>query len=126
MNVSDTVLKPFAKTCKKLNSQRNSEHVQIFFATRKIKRGYYRIELKLITEEPRENEWGHITEMHTSLLENEIIKSSFIVVDIMKIIKDLDTHEVFPYTPYEHDLFRTKFSDHVPVSFSYILGKDKD
>jgi len=47
----------------------------VFFATRKIKRGYYRIELKLITEEPRETEWGHITEMHTSLLENEIIKS---------------------------------------------------
>jgi outer membrane protein OmpA-like peptidoglycan-associated protein len=63
---------------------------------------------------------------YNTFSENEIIKSSFVVVDIMKIIRQLNTYEIFPYEPYEHDLFRTHFSDHAPVSFYYVLGKDND
>ena len=44
----------------------------VFFAVRKIKRGYYEMELKLITEEPRKLPWGAITEAHTRMLEYEI------------------------------------------------------
>ncbi len=47
----------------------------VFFAVRKIKRGYYEMELKLITEDPRKQPWGAITESHTRLLEHEIEKS---------------------------------------------------
>jgi KDO2-lipid IV(A) lauroyltransferase len=45
----------------------------VFFATRKVKRGYYEMELKLITEDPTTKNWGEITEEHTRLLEKEII-----------------------------------------------------
>lgn len=44
----------------------------VFFAIRKIKRGYYEMELKLITEEPHKLTWGAITEAHTRMLEYEI------------------------------------------------------
>lgn len=44
----------------------------VFFATRKIKRGYYKMELYLIAEKPKEKAWGEITENHTSKLEAEI------------------------------------------------------
>jgi KDO2-lipid IV(A) lauroyltransferase len=45
----------------------------VFFSTKKIKRGYYEIELQTITENPKELNYGEITEMHTRLLEKEII-----------------------------------------------------
>jgi KDO2-lipid IV(A) lauroyltransferase len=44
----------------------------VFFAIHKIKRGYYSIELKQITDQPRTLNWGDITEQHTKLLEAEI------------------------------------------------------
>ena len=45
----------------------------VFFTTRKVKRGYYEMELKLITDNPQKLEWGAITEKHIHLLEKEII-----------------------------------------------------
>lgn len=44
----------------------------VFFHTRKIKRGYYEMDLKLITDEPRSMKWGEITEIHAKELENII------------------------------------------------------
>lgn len=44
----------------------------VAFVTRKVKRGHYAMELKLITESPRELNWGEITESHTRLLEEAI------------------------------------------------------
>lgn len=45
----------------------------VFFVLHKVKRGYYSMELKLITANPAEMNWGEITEAHTSLLEKEIM-----------------------------------------------------
>ncbi|MFT6502643.1 MAG: KDO2-lipid IV(A) lauroyltransferase [Crocinitomicaceae bacterium] len=45
----------------------------VFFATRKIKRGYYKMELSLVAEKPSNTSWGQITESHTTKLEKEII-----------------------------------------------------
>lgn len=45
----------------------------VFFATRKIKRGYYKMELSLVAEKPSNTSWGQITESHTNKLEKEII-----------------------------------------------------
>ncbi len=45
----------------------------VFFITRKVKRGFYEMELFTITENPQEMKWGEITEKHTQLLEKEII-----------------------------------------------------
>lgn len=46
----------------------------VFFHTRKVKRGYYEMELTLITDQPSEMNWGEITEKHTQLLEKAIIE----------------------------------------------------
>lgn len=44
----------------------------VFFHTKKIKRGYYEIELSLITDAPTKEDYGSITEQHTKLLESII------------------------------------------------------
>lgn len=44
----------------------------VFFHTRKIKRGYYEMELKLLTDQPSSMEWGEITELHARELESII------------------------------------------------------
>ncbi len=44
----------------------------VFFAVKKGKRGYYEMELKLITDNPKQLKYGEITEAHTRLLEQEI------------------------------------------------------
>ncbi len=44
----------------------------VFYHTRKVKRGYYEMELQLITGAPETMKWGEITEAHTHLLEKAI------------------------------------------------------
>lgn len=46
----------------------------VFYHTRKIKRGYYEMELQLITDTPSKMKWGEITEAHTHLLEKAILE----------------------------------------------------
>lgn len=46
----------------------------VFYHTRKIKRGYYEMELELITDNPKTMKWGEITEAHTHLLEKAILE----------------------------------------------------
>lgn len=46
----------------------------VFYAMRKVKRGYFEIELTEITNNPLNEEWGSITNKHVSLLEKEIIR----------------------------------------------------
>lgn len=48
-------------------------HAVVFFVLHKVRRGYYEMELKLITDNPRLMQWGEITEAHTHLLEKEIL-----------------------------------------------------
>lgn len=44
----------------------------VFFRTEKVKRGHYLMHLELIAEDPKEMEWGEITEAHTNKLEAAI------------------------------------------------------
>ncbi len=46
----------------------------VYFIVRKVKRGFYEMELKLLCEDPKTMSWGEITEGHTRLLEKEILK----------------------------------------------------
>lgn len=46
----------------------------VFYLPKKIKRGYYEVELQLLTDEPRTLPWGKITETHAKLLEKRILK----------------------------------------------------
>ncbi|MBK8621875.1 MAG: lysophospholipid acyltransferase family protein [Saprospiraceae bacterium] len=45
----------------------------VYYTMKKVKRGYYRIILQTITEDPRQTSWGEITEAHTRLLEKDIL-----------------------------------------------------
>ena len=47
----------------------------VYGEIRKIKRGYYEVEYKVISENPSELEYGEITELHTKALENSILKA---------------------------------------------------
>lgn len=47
----------------------------VYFTIHQVRRGYYEMELKEITRNPRSLEWGEITEQHTRYLE-QAIKSS--------------------------------------------------
>jgi len=49
------------------------DYAVVYFTIKKIKRGYYKMALELITNKPKELEWGEITEKHTHLLEKEIV-----------------------------------------------------
>ncbi len=44
------------------------------FIIRKVKRGYYEMELKLICDDPGKTKWGEITEVHIKMLETAIIE----------------------------------------------------
>lgn len=45
----------------------------VYFTMKKVKRGYYKIVLQTITDNPSNMSWGEITEAHTKLLEQDII-----------------------------------------------------
>ncbi len=44
----------------------------VFYLPKKVRRGYYEVELQLLTDEPRTLPWGKITETHAHLLEKRI------------------------------------------------------
>ena len=44
----------------------------VFFAMEKVKRGFYKMRLELIAEDPKSMNWGEMTKSHTKLLEKEI------------------------------------------------------
>lgn len=46
----------------------------VFAAMRKIKRGYYEVDVIKVCEEPADTEQGYITSLHTAILEEQIIK----------------------------------------------------
>lgn len=50
------------------------DHAVVYFTIHRVKRGYYEMELKQVTANPREKKWGEITEAHTKLLEKQIKK----------------------------------------------------
>jgi hypothetical protein len=56
----------------------------------------------------------------------DIVPSSFRVVDLMNKIIEKGVPAGVTLVPYDHDTFRTNFSDHVPVSFRIVTGRDTD
>lgn len=70
------------------------------------------------------NPYDHV--FHHSSSKEDILKGSFEVIDLRKAILDNSKKGQYTVDPYVHDDFRTQFSDHVPVMFQLITGKDKD
>jgi len=50
--------------------------------------------------------------------------NSFSAIDLQKAAKTFNPTNVIE--PYDHDDFRAKYSDHLPVVFQLITGKDTD
>ncbi len=63
---------------------------------------------------------------YTSYSNEDLIKNSFNVIDLKAEILKLVPAGTYQLDPYVHDDFRTKFSDHLPVTFQLVTGKDTD
>lgn len=50
------------------------DYAVVYFTTHRKRRGYYEMELELITDNAKTLSWGEITEKHVRLLEKEILK----------------------------------------------------
>ena len=50
------------------------DYAVVYFTTHQQKRGFYEMELQLITDNAKNLSWGEITEKHARLLEREILK----------------------------------------------------
>ena len=49
-------------------------HPVVYGDIQRVKRGYYSIKIKLLTENPNQTKEGEITELHTRVLEDSIIR----------------------------------------------------
>jgi hypothetical protein len=79
---------------------------------------------KLYESAAKGEPYDHVFHFQSSI--EDIVPNSFNVVDLMAELKAFQSSIAFPLEPYVHDLFRTAFSDHVPVSFQIVTGKDTD
>ncbi len=77
---------------------------------------------KMYEDSGKGKPYDHIF-VNTCLTE-EIVENSFHRVDLRKFLQSEGLYNDF--FPYEHNYFRTRLSDHVPVEFKIILGKDLD
>lgn len=50
------------------------DYAVVYFTTHQRKRGYYEMELQLVTDDAKTLSWGEITEKHARLLEEQILK----------------------------------------------------
>ena len=54
----------------------------------------------------------------------DIKENSFKVVDIRRELMQMNPSNVV--MPYDHKSFRTRYSDHLPISFELLINKDSD
>ena len=65
-----------------------------------------------------------VIELLNSSVEAAIDRISFEVHDLKAQVKAINPGNIIE--PYDHDDFRAKYSDHLPVSFKLITGRDSD
>jgi hypothetical protein len=80
---------------------------------------------KMYESESKGEPYDHV--FYRSMYSTEdMLKGSFHVVDLMEEIKKIPASQNLRLEPYVHDDFRVYFSDHVPVFFQLITGRDTD
>jgi KDO2-lipid IV(A) lauroyltransferase len=87
----------------------SNDFAVVFFINRKVKRGYYVMQLSLITDNPSSFEWGEITEKHTHLLEKEIITNPAFWVWSHKRWKREVPSDLKQLKKEQHDKFNATF-----------------
>ena len=66
--------------------------------------------------------YDHI--FYNNFSKEDIKKNSFKVIDIRKELLKMNSSNVV--MPYDHKSFRTRYSDHLPISFELLVNKDSD
>ena len=77
---------------------------------------------KMYESKEKGRPYDHI--FYNSHTKEDLILNSFGAIDLRKAAKTFNPTNVLD--PYDHDDFRAKYSDHVPVVFQLITGKDTD
>jgi len=77
---------------------------------------------KIYESKEKGKPYDHI--FYNSHSKEDLILNSFSPIDLRKAAKTFNPTNVIE--PYDHDDFRTKYSDHLPVVFQLITGKDTD
>lgn len=79
---------------------------------------------KLYESSAKGNPYDHV--FYSTSSREDLLINSFEVIDLKQEIISNSKPGQFVLDPYIHDDFRTKFSDHLPISFKIIAGKDTD
>lgn len=77
---------------------------------------------KIYESKEKGKPYDHV--FYNSHSKEDLILNSFSAIDLLKAAKAFNPTNVIE--PYNHDDFRTKYSDHLPVVFQLITGKDTD
>lgn len=77
---------------------------------------------KIYESKEKGKPYDHV--FYNSASKEDLLVNSFEVHDLKAQVKTINPGNVLE--PYNHDDFRAKYSDHLPVSFKLITGKDKD
>lgn len=77
---------------------------------------------KIYESQEKGKPYDHI--FYNSNSKEDLILSSFEVHDLKAQVKAINPGNITE--PYDHDDFRAKYSDHLPVSFMMITGRDSD
>jgi len=81
----------------------------VFFHLKKVKRGYYEMELQLVTDEPRSLAWGELTETHTRLLEKVIEETPQFWVWTHKRWKREKVEDIEAFKKQQTDKFNARY-----------------
>ena len=121
ITVGDFNIKNKAELSNLLSELRVSDSLQLFSLNNKC----LSTNTKFYELASKGKPYDHV--FYSTATNEDLVESSFVVIDLMESVKPFySSEEVFPFLPYEHNLFRTKFSDHMPISFRLVLGKDTD
>lgn len=63
---------------------------------------------------------------HSTYSKEDILENSFEVIDLKKEIIEHSIPGQFVLDPFDYKFFKTRFSDHLPISFKLVTGRDTD
>lgn len=77
---------------------------------------------KIYESKEKGKPYDHV--FYNSATKEDLLVNSFEVLDLRAQVKAINPKNILE--PYNHDDFRAKYSDHLPISFKLITGKDSD
>lgn len=77
---------------------------------------------KIYESKEKGKPYDHV--FYNSANKEDLLLNSFEVHDLRSQVKAINPGNIVE--PYDHDDFRSKYSDHLPISFKLITGKDSD